>query len=209
MPRPFLRAFLCPAAQWGERLWPMGDCLDVHEVYPNGSLIFISMRSSDFGEYLVYHSKSDLLVSGLLQHDWEHRGVVRDLFENTISHTSEASVENWLSTGCISIFVYPGYNGGNLVYVRSRDAESDMYSQYKVWARWPTLWWECSGLWPTYWRYSVWESASPSYSRISSSSADRTVPLAPSHTAGTTRSYRQSVRSHSRDRSRSRSSRHL
>ena len=158
MPRPFLRAFLCPAAQWGGRLWPMGDCVDeVHEVYPYGSLIFISTESCDFRDYLVYHSKSDLLVSGLLQHDWEHRGVVRDLFDNTISHISEASIEDWLSTGCISMIVYPGYDGGSIVYVRSRDADSDMYSQYKVWARWPYLWWECSWLWPRYWRYSVWE----------------------------------------------------
>jgi len=52
-------------------------------------------------------------------------------------------------------------------------------------------------------------SASPSYAQISSSSADRIVPLAPSRTTGTSRSYRQSVCSSSRDRSRSRSSRHL
>ena len=158
MPRPFLRAFLCPAAEWNHRLWPMAACVDeVDEVFPYGSLIFISTESCDFRDYMVYHSRSDLLVSGLLQHGWEDRGVVRDLFDNTISHISEASIEDWLSTGCISMIVYPGYDGGSIVYVRSRDAESDMYSQYKVWARWPFLWWECSWLWPTYWRYSVWE----------------------------------------------------
>ena len=136
----------------------MGDCVDeVLEVYPFGSLIFISTESCDFRDYMVYHSKSDLLVSGLLQHEWEDRGVVRDLFDSTISHINEASIEDWLSTGCISMIVYPGYDGGSVVYVRSRDSASDMYSQYKVWARWPFLWRECSWLWPTYWRYSVWE----------------------------------------------------
>jgi len=101
----------------------MAACVDeVDEVFPYGSLIFISTESCDFSDYMVYHSRSDLLVSGLLQHDWENRGVVRDLFDDTISNLREASIEGWISTGCISMIVYPGYEGDSIVYVRSRDA---------------------------------------------------------------------------------------